>query len=430
MSKLSLLIFIVLVTQSLNLYAQNPTPLSPKQQEKIEKRWIWYQPSAEVLLKSGDTLIGQPIHFNMDEFFILPSEALPLGLEGRLKVIPSAEIERIWLSKGGRITAAQTGGIIIGIAAGTGLGALIGGPVGALIGGNVLGVSGGFAGKALHKSASNEEVWLTPSSLDYEKDLIKLRTWSVFEDSLLFTDDLKKLPAYSSAVRKAFPQKHFRISMGVNLGMRGFLEQNMRDVLEASGLPEWNESYSRMLGLEYVDFSWRVHPHWIVGGGLMTDLADLFSIYYYPDYSETATNVDYSYWMSLTDVRLYTEYVLKPVDHFFSRRSEFIFGGGAIISLAETSYSYSESNQVTAMYWNSSLHERHTVFGLQFRGAYHYYLARNFSLSGGLEVNLYQNLKLPGLELPEGYPGEVFGFADHTINYSTLRFKFGAHLYF
>ena len=54
----------------------------------------------------------------------------------------------------------------------------------------------------------------------------------------------------------------------------------------------------------------------------------------------------------------------------------------------------------------------------------------HFSLSGGLEVNLYQSMKMEGFDLPPDYNGEFFGFGDHSLNYSTVRFKIGAHLYF
>lgn len=426
------LVFLLLILSlpSILLTAQDPFPYSPEQQEKYLKRWIWYQPSAIVALKNGDTLVGQPIHFNMEEFYLYPSDGLPLSLDEQLKVIPLAEIDSIWLNKGGRITVAQTSGIIIGIAAGTGLGALIGGPVGALIGGNILGVSGGLAGKAIHKSSTNEEIWLNPSSTDYLDDLMKLRTWSIFEDSVLYISDLEKLPDHSAAVRRAFPEKKLRISLGVNLGTKGILVNSLKDVLESSELPEWSESYGSFLGFEFLDFSWRINPHWIVGGGLMTDYEGLYSFYYYPPYSETGLNFDYSYGINLTDVRFYTEYVLNPVDRFFTTHGELLFGGGLIISLPISHYRYSEWDNGTDYYEDSYWSDRQAIFGLQLRGAYHLYLARNFSLSGGLEVNLYQNLKQPALEPPAGYAGEYFGFPDHTLNYSTIRFKFGAHLYF
>ncbi len=226
----SILISLSLIGFSFTLLAQEAIQFSPKNLKHISKRWIKYQPEAEVLLHNGDTVKGQPIHFNMEEFYIFPADSLPLGLEDQLKVIPSVEIDRIWLTRGGTSTAAQTGGALTGVGAGIGLGMLIGGPVGAVIGGNLLGVGLGLSGKAIHKSASNEEIWLDSSSHDYEDDLMKLRNWSVFEDSLFYTGDLEKLPDHSAVVRRAFPQKHLRITLGINGGLNS-LENDMQDAI-------------------------------------------------------------------------------------------------------------------------------------------------------------------------------------------------------
>ncbi len=430
MRKHFLFTLVALTISAFFLNAQDSVSFSPEQQEKILKRWIWYQPSVTVALKGGDTLVGQPIHFNMEEFLVYSSDSLPLGMEGHLSVIPVDEIERVWITRGGRITISQTAGIVLGIAGGAGLGLAIGGPVGALIGGNLLGVGGGFAGKAIYRSASNEEVCLNPGSLDYEKDLQKLRTWSVFEDSLIHTDDLEKLPEYSEAVRRAFPKKHLRITMGINCRLISSMEKSVKEVIKSSGLPDGYKSYGSPFGLEYLDFSWRLRPHWIVGGGFMRELGGLENYSYYSSYSETTVNTYSSYWVDLTDFRFYTEYVLNPVNRFFTTNSEFLFGAGLIISLPTTSYDYSEYDPLSADHWSVYLYEKHTIPGIQLRAAYHIYLSRNFSLSGGLEANLYQSLKLPGLEPPADYDGEYYGFRDHSLNYSSFRLKLGAHLYF
>jgi hypothetical protein len=307
---------------------------------------------------------------------------------------------------------------------------VIGGPVGALIGGNLLGVGGGLVGKSIYRKTSNEEVWLNPDRPDYEEGLEKLSAWSVFEDSLFLTDDLEKLPEYSAAVRRAFPKKRLRITMGINASLNNSMEKSMKKVIESSDMDPWDDSYGNPWGLEYLDFSWRIKPHWVVGGGFMHDFDGLGHYSHYSSYSETTMSYDYSYWTDLTDFRLYTEYVLHPVDRFFTTRSELLFGAGLILSRPATSYDYSEYDPLKDEYWNAYLFEKHTIPGIQLRASYHLYLARNFSLSAGLEANLYQSLKLPGLEVPAGYEGEYFGFMDHSLNYSSLRLKVGAHLYF
>ena len=66
------LISLSLIGFSFTLLAQEAIQFSPKDLKHISKRWSKYQPKAEVLLHNGDTLEGQPIHFNMEEFYIFP----------------------------------------------------------------------------------------------------------------------------------------------------------------------------------------------------------------------------------------------------------------------------------------------------------------------------------------------------------------------
>jgi hypothetical protein len=90
-------------------------------------------------------------------------------------------------------------------------------------------------------------------------------------------------------------------------------------------------------------------------------------------------------------------------------------GEGFIISRPQTYFYYDEF---------------HTIFGFQARAACHLYLFRNFSFSGGVEMNIYQNLEMPAVEVPSGDSESQIVLNAHTLNYSTLRFKVGAHLYF
>ena len=416
------LIALSLIGFSVTLLAQEAIQFSPKDLKHFSKRWSKYQPKAEVLLHNGDTIKGQPIHFNMEEFYIFPADSLPLILEGQLKVIPSEEIDRIWLTRGGTSTAAQTGGVLIGIGVGTGLGILIGGPIGGFIGGNIMGAGLGLSGKAIYKSASNEEIWLDSSSQDYEDDLLKLRNWSVFEDSLFFTGDLEKLPGHSAVVRRAFPQKHLRITLGLNGGING-LEKDMLNAIQSSGLPPWDFYSQDNLGFEYLDLSWRFNYHWIIGGGIMTNRRDMV---YTSFYGNDPLNTQYTYSVNQSDFRIYMEYAFSPVNRFLTDRTEFLVGGGAIISKPIASFNYSYYYPDTGYYDNYSSIGPNTLFGFQFRAEYYFYLFRNFSLSGGAELNLYQNLKMPALEISSD---EIFLDA-HTLNYSAVRFKLGAHLYF
>jgi hypothetical protein len=140
---------------------------------------------------------------------------------------------------------------------------------------------------------------------------------------------------------------------------------------------------------------------------------------------------NYNYALMLSDLNLYMEYVIHPVDRFFTRRSEFLVGGGLIYSMPQVYFSYyveepmnwdqpSYNPQYTDRNYSTSLP------GLQVRAAYHYYPFRNFSLSGGLLVNLYQNLDVPEQLTWDG----TLILRAHQLNYSTVRLKIGAHLYF
>ena len=122
------LITIFLFTFSFVLVAQDSIQFSPGDLQNISKRWSKYHPDATVVLNSGDTLIGQPVHFDMHELLLYPSDSLPLNLEGNLIPIPIADINHISLIRGGPITPGLASGIIIGAALGIGLGAAFGSP--------------------------------------------------------------------------------------------------------------------------------------------------------------------------------------------------------------------------------------------------------------------------------------------------------------
>jgi hypothetical protein len=426
----STLIFLCLVSFSFVLLAQESIQFSPKDLQHITKRWSKYHPKAEVLLRSGDTIQGQPIHFDMHELLIFPSDSLPLDLEGFLISIPFGDIDQVFLEKGGPVTPGLASGIIIGIGVGIGIGAIASSPGAALILGNVVGVLGGMAGKAAQKGFTTAELELEPSNINYMKEITKLQKWSVFKDSVIFTSDINLLPVYSGAMRRLYPQKHLRISLGLNWGFNS-LQNDMKDVFDASGLPPWEYYNHNAMGFEYLDLSWRFNYHWIVGGGLMTNQDPLAFAYSYQVYGTGNEILDYSYSVSMTDFRVYTEYVLSPVNRFLTDRTEFTVGGGFILSRPHTyvNYTYLTDPATGATdYFYSD--EFQTIFGFQARASAYLYLFRNFSLSGGVEMNIYQNLEMPAFSLSSENPKSGTVLNAHTLNYSTVRLKIGAHLYF
>lgn len=419
----STLISLSLIVFSFTLLAQEAIQFSPKDLHYISKRWSKYHPRAEVFLHNGDTLIGQPINFDMAELQLFSSDSLPIDLEGKLVSIPFADINKVDLDKGGPVTLGLTSGIIVGISAGIAIGFGFGSPGAALILGNVMGVLGGLAGKGIHQTATIAELELDSYRLNYNEELKKLHEWSVFRDSIIFTSDINQLVGHSGAMRRLYPQKHLRISFALNWGFNT-LENDMLDAVESSDLPSWQYFNHTNMGIEYLDLSWRFNNHWIVGGGFMSNYEYLASAdYYYSEYSAPY----YNYSVDITDYRIYLEYAISPVNRFITERSEFLVGGGFIISSPRSDFWYHYvPDPFTGVTESYGSHGPNTLFGFQARASGHFYLFRNFSLSGGVEMNFYQNLEMPALELPTGET--VLGA--HMLNYSTVRLKLGAHLYF
>ncbi len=223
-------------------------------------------------------------------------------------------------------------------------------PFGALLLGNALGVLGGVSGKALFFSSTKAEMEPDPQNSDYGKEITKLHEWSVFSDSLIYTSDIEMIPLHSRAMRRLYPQKHFRITLGLNWGINS-LENDMRDAISSSGLPPWQEYNQTALGFQFLDFSWRFKQHWILGGGFMTNYDDMVNAYYYPYYESMSDLLEYNYSVDLTDFRVYMDYAIKPVNRFLTHRSEFLVGGGVILSKPSTNlWFYYVTNPETGDY--------------------------------------------------------------------------------
>lgn len=405
---------------------------SPVQDKQNQKRWEWHQPAAEIYLKGGDTLTGQPVHFDMETLWVFPSRSFPLNLEDRLLEVDLEDIEGIYIDRGGRLTLAQTSGIVLGIGVGTIVGLNIGGPLLALLGGNALGVTFGLSGKGLHNAMTRDLLMLIPGHEDYPGELQKLHRWSVFPDSLVFTGDIRQLPEHSMAARRAFPQKHFRVSASLNAGF-GILQDQFREGIAGSGLPNPEYDSYTTLGHSFLDLSWRFRNRLIIGWEWMRSSNDLAHAgYYFYDPDDPGNQENYTYSIGLQEFRFYADWVFMPIDRFFTRRMEVTAGMGFIYSLPEAYfYAYREIQSDPWISEHAEMGETNDPLGIQVRGAAHFYAFRNLSLSAGMELNLYQDLEIPDVYYPSG---ELTNSApilrSHTLNYSSLRFRVGAHLYF
>jgi hypothetical protein len=414
------------------LSAQDSIPFSSPDQKVIAERWSRLQPFADVVLNNGDTLKGQPLNFDRDTLAIYPSTSLPYNMVG-VRYIPLSEIDRVVLNRGGRSTMALTTGITVGIVAGIAAGFAISGPVAALILGNVGGGGLGLIAKNTHNALTFAELDLKSYNLDYNKELVKLQKWSVFEDSLVLTNNMLELPHQSKAIRSVFQPKHFRISFALNGGFNGGLEEDIRNMIESTGLPLPNDYWRTAMGFEFLDFAWRFNNRWIIGGGLMINRENLVSANYYNynyNYEEAGVQ-DYTFSLRLKDWRVYTEYAFWPVDWFPARRTEILLGAGFIVSRPDT-YFYGSYLSDTITYEDGyfDVSEKYTVFGAQLRASFHVYVAQTVSFSVGMEGNLYQNLEIPSVDLSGSNPEIPIELPEFSLNYSTVRLKVGVHISF
>lgn len=424
------LFFFFLSTQFFTLSAQDPIEFNSEDSLIISKRWAKLQPKVVVSLTSGDAIEGQAIHFDMERLLILPSMAMPLELEDQAVSIPIENILGVVLDRGGRSTMALTSGIASGTVGGIALGLAVGGPVGAIILGNLGGVGLGLAAKGIHEGQTHAELELKDYNLNYNEECLKLQKWSVFEDSLILTEAISDLPDHSRAIRSVFQPKHFRISFGISTGFCD-LEDDVYDALESAGLPGPIDSWHNNMGFEFIDFAWRFKNRWIVGGGMLQYRNDMVAIQYYTSNWESVGIQNYNYRVNQTDFRVYAEYAPWPIEWFPVKRTEILFGGGLIVSRADSHFSYDYLHD--SLSWDNTyfgIDERKTIFGIQARASAHVYLTQNISLSLGLEGNLYQDLESPVVSLPENDPAMPDEFSLPSLNYSTVRIKLGAHISF
>lgn len=412
------------------LSAQDSIQVASPEQKVIDERWSRLQPFADVVLNNGDTLKGQPLNFDLDTLVIYPSTRLPYNMVG-VRYIPLSDIDQVVLNRGGRSAMALTAGITVGIVAGIAAGFAISGPGAALILGNVGGGGLGLIAKNIHETQTFAELDLKSYNLDYNKELLMLQKWSVFEDSLLLTNNMLELPHLSKAIRGVFQPKHFRISFALNGGFTGGLEEDMLNVIQSAGLPEPQDFWHTAMGFEFLDFAWRFNNRWIIGGGLMVNREDLFSLNYYNyNYEEPGVQY-YNYSVGLKDFRVYAEYALWPIEWFPAKRTELLVGGGFIVSRPNT-YFYCSYLNDTITYDESYVGawDTYTIFGAQLRVSFHVYVAQAISFSVGMEGNLYQNLEIPSVDLSGSIPEIPDELPAHSLNYSTVRLKVGAHISF
>ncbi len=385
--KLPLLALLVLIFCSLNLRAQEArkNKLNPEQQQAIEKRWMESQPIIMVRTDSDRQYTGQPIHASMDTVYLLPGTGLPVGAEWFREVqrISFNEIEEVLLQRGG---------------------------------------------SKLTRSNISEDLGIPQTDKFYSKPFQALRRASVYEDSLIMPGDLEEAFTNSKVLRQVFPAKRLRISVGLGIGGHR-AGGDAEEALRQSQLPYPDDSYGNRAFIDPVDISVRFLNRWIVGGQYrVNNSSEIIYAYSY----EQNVDRNYDYYFDFTEHRIYTEYAWIHVDRYFTRKYELLAGAGYLLGRPEWTMNYSfndASDPDNWVYEHVSLVQEDKLHGVQLRSAFHYYLFPGFSLWSGLELNYFRPWTIERVEFPTPNPGVDISLEEHSLNFSSVRIKFGVSIY-
>lgn len=355
------------------------------QSDKISTRWIRSQPAILVTSYDGHQLLGQPIHAGIDTLYLFASTDLPVGPDwfDALEPIALKDIDRLSVQRGGnRVTRAR-------------------------------------------KSVSYQ---MPPGRKYYTKAYQEVHKSAVYRDSLVIPPDLQEAFPHSQVLRQAFPQKHLRISVNVGMGGNG-VQEDARKALEGSSPLSPMDGYETKRAVQLIDFSWRFLNRIVIGGQMA---AQITSNYVYGEYSEEFYYSAYNYDVNFVEHRLYGEYAFFPVDRYFTRRWELMAGAGFLFGKPgwALNYSQSEYSDPDNPVYESGIHEQSgSLYGFQLRSAFHFYIFPGFSLWSGLEANMYPPWSIHQVEVPSNNPSVPFVLQEHTLGFSSVRFKIGASIY-
>ncbi len=428
-----LLIIIPFLLGSSSLFAQevySPTfGFDSTEWESINARWEKLRPGIIVVLNNKDTISGQLIYSQETQIVLYTGQGSIFNNlnEEELQEIPLKNIDHIIYDKGGpKYTGLISGALSMG-AAGTVGGLVLAGGwsyiPGVILGG--IGTGGGaWAGNKMQKASRKKTI--------LPGEFYSLKSKALLAEKIRLPGALDLLVTKSPLVRKVFPDKHLRISFGLNAGPNT-IKKELISIFESSSLPEMTEYRSGSFAFDFFDLSWRLNDKFILGAQIHLNM-DSYTYLFYSEYfynNPPANDIYYSYDIQLYESRIYCEYAIKPVNRYFSKKHELLVGGGIIFSnpIVDFSYSYvpnefSGNNEYIKKYTDK------TVIGAQARAAFHYYPFPGFSLFGGAEINVYQNLAIESYTLPTSDPGIYHTIPEHKLNFSALRLKVGASMYF
>ncbi|RUA28705.1 MAG: hypothetical protein DSY76_04105 [Bacteroidetes bacterium] len=424
---------------AVNLFSQNNDTIrqnnsrafSESKWNSIQDRWDKKQPHAQIILHSGEKIQGQIIYANSEKIVLYPGSEImvkPSQFSDTIQ-IPMGRIETILLAKTKKETtlAGSLTGIAIGGGIGVSSGIIIGGgwtilPAIAL---GTVGIAGGWwIGSKIQKKINHKIINLDSNITN--KELKVIRKYAIYKKDTILYKEINQMRAHSDVLKRVFPKKHFRIYSGISSG--GFLacKNDILPVFEATDLPEIEEYRSAAVNIEILNLSWRFKNRYIVGGSMF----QYSDIYLFSRSNPTAnSSLDYNYSIQTFGTSLYSEYVIKPIDEYFSKRTEFSAGIGLLHLRPSFQLHYSYYNNPHEYY--TDYKDVLSVYGLQLRASAAYYLFPGFSFSVGIQGNIFQNATINALYLKTSSdPNTSIKLAEHTLSFNSLRATAGIGIHF
>ncbi len=357
----------------------------PESWNQIRDRWIWSQPAIVVYTYQGKHLSGQPVHAGIDTLYLYASTALPVGSDwyGKLHKITFKEIDKVLVQKGGnRVTR------------------------------------------------SNRSVGYQIPKKDkyFTKGFQEVKRSAVYRDSLVHPRQMKEAFPHSPVMRQVFPHKHFRISVSVGMG-GGSVDNDAREALLASPLTTPEGGYGSTASPDIIDISWRFLDRVIVGGQLVSRN---FSTTLYAYSQAGLSSNSYHYDVNFYEHRLYAEYAFFNLDRYFTRRWELLVGAGFLMGKPSWDfyYQYDDGSDPDNFIYEEERYEQDgSLYGVQSRTAFHYYFFPGLSLWTGLEANFYKPWTIDSVAVPSGDPSAPLVLQEHTLSFSSVRFRFGVSIY-
>ena len=360
-----------------NIYSQNIVSaklgntnqeFTKTQMESIQKRWDKKQTIADVILLSGDTVSGQLIYANSTELIIYPSNKLMINSAQFNETIhiPINSINRVIFKK--------------------------------------------------NKKQSIIRINPNPTF----NNIKQIEEYSLYKDTVYYTD-INQMWQNSAIINKAFPKKRIRLYYGLSAGA-STTEDILTDIYRETGLPDMAEYSYCLLNFDLINISLRIANRYIIGGSIF-----IYGSYYSKSsYNNSTANtyLGYYYIIDAHGTSIYSDYIIKPIDKYFTRRTEFTVGAGFLFLRPKVTFEYENYSETDG--FGAKFIDANNVFGLQLRAAASYYIFPGMSISAGLQANIYQNKNIDAIALNQ--TGSIV-LPAHTLKFSSLRATFGIALH-